>query len=91
MTSHHCGAHSNNSGNNHDHHGHSHAPSPEKLAVATSEEVAECPVMEGTPVIKAEAEESGLYRDYQGKRYWLCCEGCGPLFDAAPEEYAHSA
>lgn len=91
MTSHHCGAHSNNSGNNHDHHGHSHASSPEKLAVATSEEVAECPVMEGTPVIKAEAEEAGLYRDYQGKRYWLCCEGCGPLFDAAPEEYATSA
>jgi len=53
-------------------------------------ETAECPVMAGTPVIKAEAEAKGLYRDYEGQRYWLCCPGCGPKFDANPAQYAHA-
>ena len=48
----------------------------------------ECPVMVGNPVIKSEAEKAGLYRDYQGQRYWLCCGFCEPLFDADPERYA---
>lgn len=43
------------------------------------------------PVIKAQAEVvevEGLYLYYQGQRYWLCCDSCGPLSDADPECYA---
>jgi len=43
--------------------------------------------MEGRPVIKSVAEAAGLFRDYEGNRYWLCCAGCGPLFDADPQKY----
>ena len=87
----------------HDHHAHNHgdhshwdayggcsghAPKTEDLAAAKGDDVTECPVMAGTPVIKSEAEEAGLYRDYQGQRYWLCCDACVPLFDADPALYA---
>lgn len=44
--------------------------------------------MIGTTVVKAQAEEAGLYRDYHGQRYWLCCDTCSALFDANPAEYA---
>lgn len=84
----------------HDHpddHGHSHgaasgdcsghAPKAEDLAAAKGDDVTECLVMPGTPVIKSQAEEAGLYRDHHGQRYWLCCDACGPLFDADPERY----
>ncbi|WP_311199886.1 hypothetical protein [Brachybacterium paraconglomeratum] len=50
--------------------------------------MATCPVMEGRPVVKSTAEAAGLFRDYEGTRYWLCCAGCGPLFDADPQKYA---
>ena len=53
--------------------------------------MAVCPVMAGTPVVKAVAEASGLFRDYQGERYWFCCAACGPLFDADPSRYATAA
>ncbi len=53
--------------------------------------IAYCPVMAGTPVVKAEAEAKGLFRDYGGERYWLCCAGCGPAFDAEPAKYAHAS
>lgn len=52
------------------------------------EEVAECPVMKGGAVIKAEAEAAGLVREHEGQRYWLCCAGCGLKFDADPARYA---
>ncbi|MBT2597979.1 YHS domain-containing protein [Arthrobacter sp. ISL-72] len=52
--------------------------------------IALCQVMAGTPVVKAEAEAKGLYRDYKGQRYWFCCAGCGPAFDAAPDKYAQA-
>ncbi|ABM10459.1 MULTISPECIES: YHS domain-containing protein [Micrococcaceae] len=52
---------------------------------------AECPVMAGTPVIKADAESKGLFRDYDGQRYWFCCAGCGPKFDADPARYVTTA
>ncbi|WP_017197919.1 YHS domain-containing protein [Arthrobacter sp. M2012083] len=52
--------------------------------------IAHCPVMAGTPVVKAAAEASGLYRDFEGTRYWFCCAGCGPAFDADPAKYAHA-
>jgi YHS domain-containing protein len=57
-------------------------------AAATAEETAACPVMAGTPVVKAVAEAKGLFRDYEGRRYWFCCAGCGPAFDADPAKYA---
>ena len=47
-----------------------------------------CMVMPGTPVSKRAAEASGLYRDFEGNRYWFCCPGCGPAFDADPTKYA---
>ena len=46
--------------------------------------------MAGTPVVKALAEATGLFRDYEGKRYWFCCAGCGPAFDADPAKYANA-
>lgn len=49
-----------------------------------------CPVMAGTPVVKARAEATGLFRDYEGNRYWFCCAGCGPAFDADPAKYANA-
>ncbi|PZP25686.1 MAG: hypothetical protein DI613_16175, partial [Kocuria rhizophila] len=55
------------------------------------EEMTECKVMASTPVVKAQADEAGLYRDYQGQRYWFCCAACGPLFDADPDRYANAA
>lgn len=68
-----------------------HAPKADDLATANSDDVTECLVMPGTPVIKTQAEEAGLYRDYQGERYWFCCAACGPLFDADPDRYANAA
>ena len=52
-------------------------------------QVATCPVMPGSTVVKTEAEEEGLVRDYNGKRYYLCCDECGSLWDAAPAQYAN--
>ena len=51
-------------------------------------DLAECPVMTGTPVNKAQAEAAGLYRDHNGQRYWFCCAACTPVWDADPDEYA---
>lgn len=65
-----------------------HTPTAENLTDTRADDITECPVMVGTTVIKTQAEEAGLYRDYQGQRYWLCCASCGPLFDADPDRYA---
>lgn len=59
-------------------------------ADVAASELAECPVMPGSMVVKAEAEEDGLVRDHEGKRYYLCCESCGPLWDANPAQYARA-
>ena len=55
---------------------------------APTDDTAECVVMQGSLVDRTEAEAAGLYRDYEGQRYWLCCSGCGPKFDADPARYA---
>ena len=34
------------------------------------------------------AQEAGLFRDYEGKRYYFCCPGCVSEFDANPAKYA---
>lgn len=51
-------------------------------------EVFTCPVVGGKtdPAKKASAE----YSDYKGMRYYFCCPGCKPKFDAAPAKYAKS-
>ena len=54
----------------------------------SAEELAECPVMRGSTVVKADAEAKGLFRDYAGQRYWFCCAGCEAPFDADPSKYA---
>ena len=58
------------------------------LGGASGDDMTTCPVMSGTPVSKTGAEAAGLFRDYRGARYYLCCAGCGPAFDAAPAKYA---
>lgn len=68
-----------------------HTPSADTVAQTPDTEMAECPVMAGTPVVKADAEAAGLYRDHKGQRYWLCCASCGPLFDADPDRYTTAA
>jgi YHS domain-containing protein len=85
----------------HDHHGHEseqaaghchgHGASAICSADAGADAIAECPVMTGSTVVKADAEAAGLFRDYNGQRYWLCCDACGPLFDADPARYATAA
>ncbi|WP_306232142.1 YHS domain-containing protein [Agrococcus beijingensis] len=86
-----CEAHSSHA-RGHDHgdqqhadgHGHGHGLS----APPPSDGAAECPVMPGSTISKADAEDAGLVRDYEGQRYYLCCAACGPLFDADPAKYA---
>lgn len=43
-----------------------------------------CPVM-GT-VIEDPSKAVG-YQDYEGKRYYFCCDGCPAQFKADPEKY----
>ncbi|MFW0773025.1 hypothetical protein ACLRGI_07630 [Paenarthrobacter nitroguajacolicus] len=66
---------------------HNHNAQNEAQAAEESE-TAECPVMRGVVVNKQEAVAEGLYRDHEGTRYYLCCDTCGPMFDAEPEKYA---
>ena len=58
------------------------------LDAAGGADMTTCPVMEGTPVNKATAVAAGLFRDYEDERYYFCCAGCGPAFDADPARYA---
>lgn len=78
-----------------DHHGHheseAHHHPGGNLLGPSSDDLAECPVMPGSMVVKTEAEANGLFRDYEGRRFYLCCSSCGPLFDADPAKYATAA
>jgi YHS domain-containing protein len=75
----HCGGHAHSTATSH--HG-------TNLLGPSAEELAECPVMRGSTVVKADAEAKGLFRDYEGQRYWFCCAGCEAPFDADPAKYA---
>ncbi len=86
-----CQHHDHDDSTQHDAHPHHHGLAPTVDAAAPHDELAECPVMPGSMVIKAEAEAAGLVRDHDGQRYWLCCSSCGPLFDANPDQYATTA
>lgn len=70
---------------------HSHDHTPDIALSASEQDLAVCPVMPKNVVVKSEAEEAGFYRDYDGERYWLCCAGCGPRFDADPERFVVAA
>lgn len=54
----------------------------------SSSDMTTCPVMVGSPVSKKAAEAAGLFRDFEGERYYFCCAGCGPAFDSDPAKYA---
>lgn len=72
----------------HEHHhdlAHSHGVAAAGLP---ADQVAECPVMPGNLVVRADAEAAGLFRDFEGTRYYLCCAACVPKFDAEPARYA---
>ncbi|MRX44404.1 YHS domain-containing protein [Agromyces kandeliae] len=68
--------------------GHASKPDEATDLLRGPDDLAECPVMPGSMVVKADAERAGLFRDHDGQRYWFCCAACGPLFDADPERYA---
>ncbi|RKW70960.1 YHS domain-containing protein [Galactobacter caseinivorans] len=53
-----------------------------------SDDMTTCPIMVGSPVSKSAAEAVGLYRDFEGERFYFCCAGCGPAFDSNPAKYA---
>lgn len=54
----------------------------------TAADMTTCPVMVGSPVDKEKAVAAGLFRDFEGERYYFCCAGCGPAFDSDPAKYA---
>jgi YHS domain-containing protein len=86
--SHDHGSHDHGS---HEHGAHEHGAGHHHDAAVVDSETAECLVMRGSYVNKADAEAAGLVREYEGQKYYLCCAACGPLFDAAPEKYAAAA
>ena len=47
-----------------------------------------CAVMTSMEIDPKKAQEAGLFRDYEGKRYYFCCPGCVSEFDADPAKYA---
>lgn len=47
-----------------------------------------CPVMKSMAVDREEAEKAGLVREFKGKKYYFCCNGCVKDFERSPEQYA---
>jgi YHS domain-containing protein len=88
-------SHEGHSHGEHAHGGHSHSAAASSLGGnllgPSAGEIAECPVMRGSTVVKSEAEAKGLFRDYEGQRYWFCCAACEAPFDADPAKYAAAA
>ena len=64
------------------------APASTAPAGPVSDEKTTCPVMVGNPVVKSTAEARGLFRDFDGERYFFCCPSCAPKFDSDPAKYA---
>ncbi len=46
-----------------------------------------CAVMKEDKVDVKKATKAKLYSDYNGRRYYFCCAGCKPKFDADPAKY----
>ncbi|OYX41346.1 hypothetical protein B7Y94_05240, partial [Candidatus Saccharibacteria bacterium 32-49-12] len=72
---------------NHDEHEHHHHDTG--ATDIPADRMATCPVT-GVTIDTAEAEKLGHYRDYNGKRIYLCCATCEKLFDENPEKYTHT-
>ena len=68
----------------HEHHHHHDAPTQE----VPEEYRAYCPVTSDL-IDTREAEKLGHFRDYNGRRIYLCCATCVQLFDKHPEKYVH--
>lgn len=49
-----------------------------------------CVVM-NTQVDKKTARSKRLVRQFQGEKYYLCCQTCATLFDKEPAKYAKKA
>ncbi len=77
-----------NHNHDHDHHSHDEKPHHHEPEVTEGVQLVTCPVMPNNRVNPERAEAKGLYRDYNGRRYWFCCADCGPMWDAEPERYA---
>lgn len=58
------------------------------MGSGSGDDMTTCPVMVGSPVSKARAESVGLFRDFEGERFYFCCAGCGPAFDSDSAKYA---
>ena len=71
----------------HDEHEHHHHGEPADLSTIDITTQAICSVT-GDIVEKQEAEQVGHVRDYNGKKYYFCCNTCVKLFDKNPEKYA---
>lgn len=69
----------------HNHHHHEESDNP------VGENTAYCPVMKGTVVDKEKAEKEGRVREVNGKKYYLCCDGCVEEFDADPKAFTEAA
>lgn len=55
---------------------------------ASDDATARCAVIPARLIAKIEAASQGWMRYYRGRTYWLCCAGCGLVFDANPQQYA---
>lgn len=44
-----------------------------------------CPVMKGVEISNTDGKK---YQDYEGVRYYFCCDGCPEKFAADPAKYA---
>lgn len=69
---------------NHSEHEHHHHDVP--IQQVPEEYRAYCPVTSDL-IDTREAEKLGHFRDYNGKRIYLCCATCVQLFDKHPEKY----
>lgn len=71
----------------HHHEHHHHDSEPVDPSSVDENTQAICTVT-GDIVEKQEAEQVGHVRDYNGKKYYFCCNTCVKLFDKNPEKYA---
>ena len=55
-----------------------------KLSVVPPKEVLFCPI--SNEIVESYAKASD-YSDLKGTRYYFCCAGCKPKFDASPDKY----
>jgi YHS domain-containing protein len=58
--------------------------SPSKFSLAPKKEALYCPV--GKEVVASYAKASD-YVDFEGVRWYMCCEGCGDPFEKSPRQY----